>query len=178
MTRLGALYRVVPVEERVDLHAASFVRKLKRWLEKDTQDHSKNEEKVRRHATTTRWILDTGYAPPRLKSIALTNRSRKEIQDKAVETWNRRGEEGERSRNRELPKIKWAEELPLLKAKGLRGEHRRLGAKWYIGKFPIPRRGTHTLEIKTEFKECMRRAVSWSPQEERKVKEILEKLDS
>lgn len=53
---------------------------------------------------------------------------------------NTRGQ-GEGLNRRGLPLIKWKKEPPIYQGRSLCGETKRLLLKWYIGNFPIPRRG-------------------------------------
>lgn len=117
---------MVLLDEKVESQAESFVRKLKKLEERCTQDGNKKEEKVRRHAIRTHWILGKGEAPPMLKRVLQTRRTKEEIQKKTIEKWNRRGE-GEGCRNREMPRIKWTEAPPILTATRLSEEQRRRG---------------------------------------------------
>lgn len=62
-------------------------------------------------------------------------------------------------------RIKQLEEPPIFQTKELSAEQRRKGIKWFIWKFPIPRRGMHIpQELRQDFDKLMRKdhIINWT----------------
>lgn len=68
-------------------------------------------------------------------------------------------------------------EASILQSKPLDGETKRLLLNWYVGKFPIPRRGLRVpREAARELELLMKKNEAWTPSEEAEINRIVESL--
>lgn len=123
------------------------------------------------------WLSQRNSAAPAIRRSARTRFTKKEMIKATTKEWNR-SEVLDGVGSRRLPKVKWKVPPAVWEAE-LKGEERRQLLKWYIGRFPIPRRGVCVpQDANRELALIMRKDTSWEEGEVEKVRAALRILRS
>lgn len=174
--RLQALFQVVPIGLSLEKEARRCAGKMKERAEQEQTGMNAHEKKLRSLARRCLWLMGRMAAPRHLRE-ARDRRTTEGLWRKKVEKyWNEREERGG-LKNRKLPKIRWGREPQIWSAGGLKCRERRLATKWFIGKFPIPRRGERTPRHQHEMLAALLSSdKEWTGTERTKLKETIEAL--
>lgn len=176
MPRLTALFQIPPLRTRVAKDAVCFLGKMKQLAEAETTTENLNTSKVIKNERMLLWMVKVGGTRNALREAEAKRLTEKKIKDEMMREWTtRRTEEG--LKRRKLPLRTWRKHPAIWQSKSLDGETTWLHLKWYIGEFPIPRRGARVpREESRKLEQLMEKNEAWKSGEEEDISRIVRSL--